>query len=228
MSSKKKSTGQHAETQDAQRHPREGSAERSPERSHEATREAGGPEGPESDHQAVRDKSVGQQVQDGPAPAESRDAEMDRLRATAEEADKRVLMAQAEAENFRKRMRRDFEDQLKFAALPLVADLLEVRDNLSRAIEAAADADSSAALRDGVAIVFKQLDDTLAKYGVCEIPALGELFDPNFHEAISQIPSDEYSEGTIAHVAVTGFQMHDRVVRPSQVVVSTGSGNETK
>ncbi|KAA1262325.1 heat shock protein GrpE [Rubripirellula obstinata] len=152
---------------------------------------------------------------------ETRDEEMDRLRETAESADKRVLMAQAEAENFRKRMRRDFEDQLKYAAVPIITDILLVRDNLLRAIEAAGDSPEVAGLRDGVAMVTKQFDDAMAKHGIREIPAEGELFDPNFHEAISQMPGDA-PEGTVAHVAVTGFQMHDRVIRPSQVVVSTG------
>jgi molecular chaperone GrpE len=153
--------------------------------------------------------------------SETRDEEMERLRQTADEADKRVLMAQAEAENFRKRMRRDFEDQLKYAAVPMVTDLLQVRDNLIRAIEAAGDSDAVTGLRDGVAMVAKQLDDALAKHGIREIPADGELFDPNFHEAISQMPSDA-PEGTVSHVATTGFQMHERVIRPAQVVVSTG------
>lgn len=152
---------------------------------------------------------------------ETRDEEMERLRHTAAEADKRVLMAQAEAENFRKRMRRDFEDQLTYAALPMVTDLLEVRDNLIRALEATDQSNEISGLKEGVAMVAKQLDDTLIKYGVREIPAEGELFDPNFHEAISQMPSDQPA-GTVAHVALTGFQMHDRVVRPTQVVVSTG------
>ncbi|MGI9474929.1 MAG: nucleotide exchange factor GrpE [Rubripirellula sp.] len=156
---------------------------------------------------------------------ESRDEEMDRLRATAEEADKRVLMAQAEAENFRKRMRRDYEDQIKFASVPLVADVLEVRDNLLRALVAAENSADSAGLKEGVAMVAKQLDDTLAKYAILQIPAEGELFDPNFHEAISQMPSDQPA-GMVAHVAQSGFQMHDRVVRPSQVVVSTGPATE--
>ena len=110
--------------------------------------------------------------------------------------------------------------------MPLVNEILEVRDNLRRAIDAA-EGESAGSLRDGVAMVVKQLDDTLGKHGVREIPAMGELFDPNFHEAISQMPSEEFASGTIAHVAVTGFQMHDRVVRPSQVVVSTGSGDES-
>ena len=153
---------------------------------------------------------------------ETRDEEMDRLRHAAVEADKRVLQAQAEAENFRKRMRRDFEDQVKFAPTDLIVDLLQVRDNLNRAIEAAESGDQSAGLREGVAMVAKQMDDVFGKHGVVEIPAEGEEFDPNIHEAISQMPS-ELESGKVAHVAVSGFKLHDRVIRPSQVVVSTGS-----
>ncbi|WP_323379686.1 nucleotide exchange factor GrpE [Stieleria sedimenti] len=151
----------------------------------------------------------------------TRDEEMERLRSAAAEADKRVLQAQAEAENFRKRMRRDFEDQVKFASTDLIVDLLQVRDNLNRAIDAAPSGEQGSGLLEGVAMVIKQMDDVLGKHGVVEIPAAGEVFDPNVHEAISQIPSDVES-GKVAHVAVSGFKLHDRVIRPSQVVVSTG------
>ncbi len=152
----------------------------------------------------------------------TRDEEMESMRRDVDEANKRVLMAQADSENFRKRMRRDYEDQLKYASLSLVKDILQVRDNMHRAIEASEGAGGVESLRDGVAIVAKQLDDTLAKYGVKAIDDSGE-FDPNVHEAISQMPSPNHAPGAIAHVAVPGFMMHDRVVRPSQVVVSTGS-----
>ena len=182
---------------------------------------------PAGDNQEEKLNQQSRQATDDAAAAETRDEEMERLRATADEAEKRVLMAQAEAENFRKRMRRDFEDQLKFASLPLIEELLIVRDNLARAIEAAAESEDSAALRDGVAMVVKQFDDTLKKHGVQEIPAHGELFDPNYHEAISQMPSDQHAAGTVAHVATIGFQMHDRIVRPSQVVVSTGNTEDS-
>jgi len=155
------------------------------------------------------------------APMETRDEEIERLRRAAAEADKRVLIAQADLENFRKRLRRDSEEQIKYAALPLISDLLDVRDNLVRALDAAQQSGESGGLKDGVAMVAKQLDDTLNRYAIREIPAEGELFDPNYHEAISQMPSD-HPAGTVAHVAKTGFQMHDRVIRPSQVIVSTG------
>ncbi|WDQ18053.1 nucleotide exchange factor GrpE [Rhodopirellula sp. P2] len=162
------------------------------------------------------------------AGEETRDEEMMRLRGEVEEANKRVLQAQAEAENFRKRLRRDTEAQLKFAGMPLVTDILQVRDNLLRAIDAATAAgegESVAGLVEGVSMVRKQLDDVLAKHAIKEIPAAGELFDPNFHEAISQMPHPEIASGMVAHVATPGFQMHDRVVRPAQVVVSTGDGS---
>ncbi|MEM9827136.1 MAG: nucleotide exchange factor GrpE [Planctomycetota bacterium] len=179
---------------------------------------------------------------DDVTPPPTRDEEMERLRRTADEADKRVLMAQAEAENFRKRMRRDLEDQLKFAAMPLVSDILQVRDNLLRAVEAAQGGPSAAGgdaaasdgntsdgntgdgntggLREGVQIVIKLLDDSLAKHGITQIPAEGVAFDPNVHEAISQVPSPDHESGAIVHVAAAGFKMHDRVIRPSQVVVA--------
>lgn len=153
---------------------------------------------------------------------ETRDEELERLRSEVVQAEKRVLMAQAEAENFRKRMRRDMEDQLRFASVPMIGDILEVRDNLLRALQAAENATDLVGLKEGVAMVAKQLDDALAKYSVEEIPALGEAFDPNCHEAISQMPSEDHPSGTVSHVAQSGFRMHDRVIRPSQVVVSSG------
>src|SRR5210317_1582579 len=112
----------------------------------------------DSEEHSTDEAFLDQNVSDVP---ESTDEEMERLRRTAAEADKRVLMAQAEAENFRKRMRRDLEEQLTYAALPLITDLLEVRDNLVRALEAADSSTETSGLKEGVAMVAKQLDDTL-------------------------------------------------------------------
>ena len=170
-----------------------------------------------SSDELATDEALGETA--GDETVVSRDEEMESLRRTAEEADKRVLQAQAEAENFRKRMRRDFEDQLRYASLPMVADLLQVRDNLLRAIDAAETGDDG--LKEGVQMVVKMLDDTLAKYGITEIAAEGQSFDPNVHEAISQMESPSHESGEIVHVATAGFKMHDRVIRPSQVVVAS-------
>ena len=140
-------------------------------------------------------------------------------------AERDALNARAELENFRKRMHRESQQQLKFACMPLVRDLLEVVDNLKRAIEAAdadTDAASAQALRDGVAMVIEQLTGTLNKHGCKQIDSVGKEFDPNFHEAIAQTPSDEFESGKVAQEVATGYVLHDRVARPSSVIVSTG------
>lgn len=140
------------------------------------------------------------------------------------EAEKETLRVRAEMDNYRKRMQRDAEQQLKYANMPLIRDLLEVGDNLRRALEAADSSDpDTAALREGVAMVSRQMNDVLAKYGCQPVKALGEPFDPNVHEAISQMASDEYPAGVVMNEVTVGYVLHDRVARPSQVIVSTGS-----
>ncbi len=139
------------------------------------------------------------------------------------QANERVLRAQADLENFRKRTRRDYEEQLKYAQVPLIRDVLGVLDNLRRAITSAANQEHAASLRDGVEMVAKQLESVLAKYHCRPIPSVGEMFDPNFHEAISQMPSDKVAAGFVLHEVTTGYQLDERVIRPSQVIVSTGN-----
>jgi molecular chaperone GrpE len=140
------------------------------------------------------------------------------------EAEREVLRARAELENFRKRMQRDAEQQLKYANVPLVRDLLDVVDNLKRATEAAeADTANASALLDGVKLVTHQLTGILTKFGCQSIDSLGSPFDPNIHEAIAQMPSDKYADGLVAQEVAVGYMLHDRVVRPSSVIVSTGT-----
>lgn len=147
-----------------------------------------------------------------------------------EDAQRQVLLAQAELDNFRKRMHREMDQQLKYANLPLVRDLLDVVDNLYRATEAASaetvpmENPGHQALLDGVKLVLKQMENVFSKYGCKPIQSLGQTFDPNIHEAISQMPSAEHSAGSVAHEVAVGYLLHDRVVRPSSVIVSTGPG----
>ncbi|MEX0824615.1 MAG: nucleotide exchange factor GrpE [Pirellulaceae bacterium] len=174
---------------------------------------------------ASAEQRLGEQADQTPIDAATSDVEqIEELQARLERADREVLIAQAELENYRKRTRRDVEMQVRYATVPLLQDILQVRDNLHRALEVKGSDESgeSDGLRAGVAMVARMLDDALSKHGCTAIPAVGEEFDPNYHEAISQVPSDEHPAGVVAHEAVTGFRLYDRVVRPSQVVVSTG------
>jgi molecular chaperone GrpE len=139
---------------------------------------------------------------------------------------KRELQAQAELENFRKRIMRDSEQQLKYANLPLLRDMLDVVDNLSRAIASSVKNSSesqSGALLEGVTLVNQQLMNVFKKFNCQPIESLGQEFDPNVHEAISQASSAEYAAGKVMYVAGQGYKLFDRVIRPSQVIVSTGT-----
>lgn len=145
------------------------------------------------------------------------------LRERLSAAEQEVLRGRAEMENFRKRMQRDADMQLKFATVPIVRDLLDVIDNLNRAVEAArGDKTHSKALLDGVQMVSQQFTEVLAKHGCKPIHAVGTDFDPNIHQAIAQVPSDEHASGKVAQEVAVGFMLHDRVIRPAQVIVSTG------
>jgi molecular chaperone GrpE len=134
----------------------------------------------------------------------------------------RNLRLRAELENVRSRSAREIAENLKYASLPLVRDLLPVLDNIDRALEAAAKAGEVGPLVEGVKIVRQQLLTVLGQHQVQEIPAQGEAFDPQFHAAILQQPSGDVPANHVTMVAQPGYKMHDRVVRPSQVIVSSG------
>lgn len=145
---------------------------------------------------------------------------VEQLRAEAAEANDRALRAHAELENFRKRARRDADDERKYANLPLLRDLLPVLDNLTRALEAGEKTHDAGKLIEGVKLVSQQLDNVFGNYQCKRIPALGQPFDPNVHQAIAQQPSADQPPGTVLLEAQSGYQLHDRVLRPSQVIVS--------
>ena len=147
--------------------------------------------------------------------------DVEQLRDEIAQANDRALRAAAELENFRRRSRQQIDDERRYAAVPLIQGLLPVLDNIARAIEAA-DGSGDEGLLEGFKIVASQMQSVLTQFNCNEIVALGETFDPNWHEAIQQMPSDEYEAGTIMLVTETGYKVHDRVARPAKVIVSTG------
>ncbi|MCA9211585.1 MAG: nucleotide exchange factor GrpE [Planctomycetales bacterium] len=153
--------------------------------------------------------------------ASNESTDLDKLRAEVVAANERALRAQAEVDNVRRRFRRENDEAIRYANKPLLTDLLPVIDNIHRALEAAKTNPESGGLLEGVSMVADQLVGVLEKHHCPKINAIGEQFDPELHEAILQQPSDE-PKGTIILVAQDGYQLHDRLVRPSQVIVSTG------
>lgn len=149
-------------------------------------------------------------------------SEVDQLRAQLADAEKRVLMAHADMENYRKRARRDMQDQVRYAALGLMGELLESVDNLHRAVEAYEKDPNGDGLSEGVKIVAQQITAALGTHGCKKIEAVGQTFDPNLHQALQMQPSDQHDANTVMMDLRSGFQLHDRLIRPSQVFVSTG------
>jgi molecular chaperone GrpE len=134
----------------------------------------------------------------------------------------RALRLQAEMQNLRDRTAREIATERRYAALPILRELLPVIDNIDRAIEAAEKAGEAENLLAGFRLVRQQLVTILGQHHCEEIEADGQPFDPNFHEAILQQPSPDLPDGHVMMVTQTGYRLHDRVVRPSQVIVSSG------
>jgi molecular chaperone GrpE len=192
------------------------------------SRASGGAERSPSVDDKAASGQAGQQATAGNAASadilageEELNRQLSELRNELEEVKDRSLRAQAELENYRKRVARQMEEERRYASLPLLADLLPVWDNTVRAIEAAEKTPDVAKLLRGFRMVAGQLEQVLAAHHCTRIQALHELFDPHRHQAISQQPSAEYPPNTVLLVAQEGFLFHDRVVRPSQVIVSS-------
>jgi molecular chaperone GrpE len=149
------------------------------------------------------------------------DDEIERLQEDLAAAEDRMLRAHAELDNFRKRINRQMDDERRYAAAPLIRDLLPIWDNMGRALEAAQTASDVASVVEGMKIVADQLTVVFERHHCVKINALHEPFDPNRHESIMVQPSDEFEPNTVLMEIQSGFQLHDRVVRPTQVIVST-------
>jgi molecular chaperone GrpE len=179
------------------------------------------PERAVDDALAERDRSIRQEPSQAGGDETTFDSDqLPQLQQELDESRQRILRMQADLENYRKRARRDLEEERKYACLPLIRDLLPVIDNLNRAIEAVQPGESAEGLLEGVKMVAQQLSQVLENHNCSSVPATGEPFDPMCHEAIAEQPSEEYPPGTIVHVAQIGYRLHDRVIRPSQVVVA--------
>jgi len=131
-----------------------------------------------------------------------------------------MLRMQAEMDNLRKRLIRDQERSRKFALENVMKDLLQVRDSLERALEIPAEKASVESLREGEQLTLKLLTKVMNDHGLELIDPQGEVFNPEWHEAVAMLPSAEVAENTVLNVMQKGFRLHDRLIRPAMVVVA--------
>lgn len=131
------------------------------------------------------------------------------------------LRERAELENFRKRMQREKEDLVRFANENLLREILTVVDNLERAIEhARKNEETVQGLLEGVEMTLSQCQKLLEKFGVTPVVAVGEPFDPTWHEAMGQLESSEHPANTVLQEMQKGYVLNDRLLRPALVLIS--------
>jgi molecular chaperone GrpE len=131
-----------------------------------------------------------------------------------------MLRMQAEMENLRKRLARDSEKARKFALERIMKDLLQVTDSMERGLAAADDAATVESLREGQELTLKMFTKVLGDHYLEVIDPAGQPFDPEWHEAVTVLPSEEVDENTVVEVLQKGYRLHDRLIRPAMVVVS--------
>lgn len=138
----------------------------------------------------------------------------------------KYLRQAAEFDNYKRLTQRDRRDQIKFGNEQLLMELLPTVDNLERAIKAARDGGSGESLIQGVELTLKQLSGVLGKFGVQVVPSVGQPFDPSAHQAVASVASDEVPVQHVVEEFQRGYRLHDRILRPAMVTVSTGPASD--
>lgn len=137
-------------------------------------------------------------------------------KAPEEDADTRYLRLMADFQNYKKRVEKEKSDLYSYANEKIVTGLLDVLDNFERAL---AQEEIGDGFKEGMEMIFKQLSGELEKSGLAEIAALGEDFDPNFHNAVMTEETEEYESGKVSGVMQKGYTLNGKVIRPSMVKV---------
>lgn len=146
--------------------------------------------------------------------------EVEKLRAEHEEGQQRLLRTQADFDNFRRRTLKEKEELGKYASAKLITELLPVIDNFQRALSTAGEHAESASYVKGVEMIFRQLEGVLSAEGLTAMESVGKPFNPEFHQAIMQVESEEYEEGIVVEEVQKGYMLKDKVLRPAMVKVS--------
>ena len=163
---------------------------------------------------------------------ETTDEALKKLQAEAEKAKDQYLRTLADLENTRKRLHREKEEFTRYAAESVVRELLPIVDSLDQALVAVDKQSDPQAVIKGVHLIYRQLLGVLAREGVKRIPTIGELFDPNHHEAVAHVDAEDgQKDNQVVEEVQVGYMMNDRLIRPAMVKVAkkaTTSNNEGK
>jgi molecular chaperone GrpE len=164
-----------------------------------------------------------------PTPASALEAEVAALRTEVATLKDQLLRALAETENVRRRAQRDKDDAGKFAISNFAREIVQVADNLRRALEAIpaealASDEALRSLHEGVLATERQFEQSLERQAIAKIWPMGERFDSNLHQAMFEVPGTGQPQGTIVQVLQAGYTLHERLLRPAMVAVAKGDG----
>ncbi|KGA98453.1 heat shock protein GrpE [Alkalihalobacillus alcalophilus ATCC 27647 = CGMCC 1.3604] len=154
------------------------------------------------------------------ANEEEENSRENELEAQLAEANQRILRVQADYDNFRRRSREEKEAAAKYRSQSIIESLLPVLDNFERALVVEPESEETKSLLTGMDMVYRQLQDALKNEGVELIPTVGETFDPHRHQAVMQVEEEGYESNQIVEELQKGYQLKDRVIRPSMVKVN--------
>jgi molecular chaperone GrpE len=149
------------------------------------------------------------------------EAELQKLKGERDSLLDRLARAQAEFENARRRASREQQEFRDYATIDVIKSLLPVMDSFERALNTKSDA---ADFRSGIELIYKQLQVALAKLGVLPVPAVGEPFDPHYHEAVEMVETDEAADHEVLEELQRGYKLKDRLLRPAMVKVARNPG----
>ena len=165
------------------------------------------------------EKDVAEEKEPEAEDAEEKDEVPDRFKKKLDELQDKYVRQVAEFDNFRKRSEREKSQMFEQGQMNVLEKLLPVIDNFERGLDAAPPDEASKAFVDGMQMIYKQITKMMEDLDVKPIEALGNEFDPNFHNAVMQVESEEYETGTVAQEMQKGYMFHDSVLRHSMVAV---------
>ncbi len=170
----------------------------------------------------VEKNNSGEEIKDAAGdPLKGIQAELETAKQEAKETHDRFLRVSAEFENYKKRSAREMDDFRKYSNQSLIKEMLAVVDNLERALNSSnGNSSIDKCMADGVNLTLKEILKVFEKFNVKPIESIGQPFDPTFHQAMMQEETDDYPENTVITELQKGYMIHERLLRPSMVVVA--------
>ena len=169
--------------------------------------------------EATEEKKEAKETKKADKKKAKADKKNEAMQAKIDELEDRVKRQMAEFENFRKRTDKEKAMMFETGAKSVIEKILPVVDNFERGLATIPEDDENSAFANGMKMIYKQMMDELDKLGVKPIEAVGQEFDPNFHNAVMQVESEEYESGVVAQELLKGYMYHESVVRHSMVEV---------